>query len=150
MTDTIDFDPDIFLDWSGDSSYIYTHTLSLALGESLTDAILFITFQDDGDCAGEEVSLILNGRSAWHSHPVYSDTYSGNVFRYLEDNSLVVNTSNEDEMTAALQRLIEDDVLRTHCQQRGIETAENYSIERAVLSELSLFRLAQVEKSLGV
>jgi hypothetical protein len=90
LTDTIDFDPDIFLDWSGDSSYIYTHTLSLALGESLTDAILFITFQDDGDCAGEEVSLILNGRSAWHSHPVYSDTYSGNVFRYLEDNSLVV------------------------------------------------------------
>ena len=74
----------------------------------------------------------------------------GGVYEYAvhEENSLIVDTSSIDAMTIALQRLVEDVALRERFQERGVKTAEKFNVERAVLSELSLFRLYKFKKCL--
>ncbi len=74
----------------------------------------------------------------------------GGVYEYAihEENSLIVDTSNEDEMLTNLLRMIEDSELLKRCKKRGIETAKSFSVEGASLSELSLFRMALAEKKL--
>jgi glycosyltransferase involved in cell wall biosynthesis len=52
-------------------------------------------------------------------------------------------------METSLANLIADDVFRQGLQARGLETASCYSVERAVLSELSLFRSVLHERELN-
>ena len=68
----------------------------------------------------------------------------GGVYEYAVDgeNTCVVDTSSFDDMTATLGQLIQDSVLREKLQRCGSDTASKYSIVRASLSELSVFRLA--------
>ncbi len=58
------------------------------------------------------------------------------------ENSLVVDTLSNDEMLNGLKLLIDDHELRCRLRENGLRTASTYSIQRASLSELSLFRSA--------
>jgi glycosyltransferase involved in cell wall biosynthesis len=57
-------------------------------------------------------------------------------------NALLVNTRDDDELITAMQELIESDGLRKDISERGISTALNYNITKAVISELMLFKEA--------
>ena len=75
----------------------------------------------------------------------------GGVYEYAVDgeNACVVDTSSFDDMTATLAQLIEDSALREKLQRCGSDSASNYSIIRASLSELSVFRLVWSLKRAG-
>jgi len=58
------------------------------------------------------------------------------------DNALLVDTQNFEETVGAARELVEDENLRREMSEQGILTAGNYSVQRAVVSELSLFQRA--------
>ncbi len=72
----------------------------------------------------------------------------GGVHEYAVDgeNAVIVDTSSKKEMEDALAGLIQNREFRRRLQGQGITTASRYSIERAVLSKLSLFRSLQHER----
>lgn len=74
----------------------------------------------------------------------------GGVYEYAVDqvNALTVDTKSERAMGQALATLVADDEFRHSLQRNGLATAANFSIERAVLSKLSLFRLAMAERDI--
>ncbi|MBW2172474.1 MAG: glycosyltransferase family 4 protein [Deltaproteobacteria bacterium] len=57
-------------------------------------------------------------------------------------NTLLVNTQDANEVIRAIEELIESDKLRKDISRKGISTALNYNITKAVISELMLFREA--------
>ena len=57
-------------------------------------------------------------------------------------NALLVDTASFEETTAAVARLVGDRGLRERLAERALETAARYSVIRASLSELSVFRWA--------
>lgn len=58
------------------------------------------------------------------------------------DNALLVDTGDFEEMVGAVRELIEDEDLRRGISRRGVLTASEYSVRRAVASELIMFREA--------
>ena len=58
------------------------------------------------------------------------------------DNAFLVDTESLEDMTSTIARLIEDRSLRERIKARSLETAARYSIMRASLSELAVFRWA--------
>ena len=66
----------------------------------------------------------------------------GGVAEYAVDgiNALVVDTTSAAAMRDALVRLTVDETVRSALAERGVETAQRYSIERASLSELVVMR----------
>ena len=58
------------------------------------------------------------------------------------DNALLVDTESLGDMTSTIARLIEDRSLRERIKAGSLETAKRYSIMRASLSELAVFRWA--------
>ena len=75
----------------------------------------------------------------------------GGVREYAEhgENALLVDTTSEEAMVEALVQLATDESLRRRLVERGLKTAARYSIERASLSELAVFRslLARQQRS---
>jgi glycosyltransferase involved in cell wall biosynthesis len=71
-------------------------------------------------------------------------TLNGGTAEYARhrDNALLVDTENFKEMVGATRELIEDENLRQEMSEQGILTAANYSVRKAVVSELSLFQEA--------
>ena len=69
----------------------------------------------------------------------------GGVHEYAVDgdNARIVATQSIDEMASAVQELIDDSALRERMRRSALQTARRYSILRAALSELSVFRLAK-------
>lgn len=63
------------------------------------------------------------------------------------ENALVVDTSSFETVVVELTKLIDDPVLRRSIVRQGLETARQYSIARASLSELGVFRQAWTLKS---
>ena len=70
-------------------------------------------------------------------------TAHGGGYEYaLEgENCLLVDVTSSDDIVAAIERLIGNSDLRQRIQSNAMETAARYSILRASLSELSVFRL---------
>ena len=68
----------------------------------------------------------------------------GGVYEYAIDglNCVTVDTSQYHSMTAKLVQLAADPSLRASLANQGTETAQNFDIRRASLSELSVFRFA--------
>ena len=68
----------------------------------------------------------------------------GGVDEYVVDgeNAFLVDTSSFTEMTSTIARLITDLPMRETLRQRSLATAARYSVIRASLSELSVFRWA--------
>ena len=68
----------------------------------------------------------------------------GGADEYVVDgeNAFLVDTTSLADMSAAIGRLIEDRSLREEIKARSLETAARYSIMRASLSELAVFRWA--------
>ena len=66
----------------------------------------------------------------------------GGADEYVVDgeNACLVDTTSLAAMTATVARLVADRTLREGIQRRSLDTAARYSIERASLSELSVFR----------
>ncbi len=56
------------------------------------------------------------------------------------ENALLVDTTSFEDMTSKIARLIEDRPLREKIGARSLDTAARYSIVRASLSELAVFR----------
>ena len=65
------------------------------------------------------------------------------------DNALVVDTSSFETVVVELTKLIDDPALRRRMVSQGLKTAQRYSIVRASLSELAVFRQAWALKSTG-
>ena len=63
------------------------------------------------------------------------------------ENALVVDTSSFETVVVELTKLIDDPALRRRIARQGLETARQYSIARASLSELGVFRQAWALKS---
>ncbi|MCY3838596.1 MAG: glycosyltransferase [Gammaproteobacteria bacterium] len=68
----------------------------------------------------------------------------GGADEYVVDgeNAFLVDTASFEDMTSTIARLIHDRPLREKIQERSLETANRYSIMRASLSELAVFRWA--------
>ena len=68
----------------------------------------------------------------------------GGVHEYAIDgsNAVIVQPTDVDETVRRLTALVGDTEGRRQMRERAIETASRYSVERASLSELSVFRLA--------
>ncbi|MDE0036971.1 MAG: glycosyltransferase [Gammaproteobacteria bacterium] len=68
----------------------------------------------------------------------------GGTDEYVVDgeNAFLVDTTSFEEMTSTIARLIEDRSLREMVRERSLATAASYSIMRASLSELAVFRWA--------
>ena len=58
------------------------------------------------------------------------------------ENAFLVDTTSFEDMTSTIARLIEDRTLREKIKERALATAAGYSILRASLSELAVFRWA--------
>ena len=58
------------------------------------------------------------------------------------ENAFLVDTTSLEGVSATIGRLIEDRSLREGIKARSLETAASYSIMRASLSELAVFRWA--------
>lgn len=58
------------------------------------------------------------------------------------ENAIVVDTSSFEETVVELTKLIDDEKSRQRLAKRGMETAAQYGIARAALSELGVFRQA--------
>lgn len=73
----------------------------------------------------------------------------GGVHEYAVhgDNALVVDTSSFETVVVELTKLIDDPALRRRIARQGLETARQYSIVRASLSELGVFRQAVALRS---
>ena len=56
------------------------------------------------------------------------------------ENAFLVDTASLEDMTSTIARLIKDRPLRETIRARSLETAARYSIMRASLSELAVFR----------
>ena len=56
------------------------------------------------------------------------------------ENAFVVDTASLEDMTSTIARLIKDRALREKIKARALETAARYSVMRASLSELAVFR----------
>ena len=65
------------------------------------------------------------------------------------DNALVVDTASFETVVVELTKLIDDAALRHRMASQGLKTARRYSIVRASLSELGVFRQAWALKSTG-
>ena len=70
------------------------------------------------------------------------DEYAGHG-----ENALVVDTSSFETVVVELTKLIDDPALRRRLARQGLETARQYSVARASLSELGVFRQAWALKS---
>lgn len=68
----------------------------------------------------------------------------GGADEYVVDgeNGFLVDTTSFEDMTSTIARLVEDRSLREKIKQRSLATAARYSIMRASLSELAVFRWA--------
>ena len=68
----------------------------------------------------------------------------GGADEYVVDgkNAFLVDTTSLEDMSTKIGRLIEDRSLRDEIRARSLETAARYSIMRASLSELAVFRWA--------
>ena len=68
----------------------------------------------------------------------------GGADEYVVDgeNAFLVDTTSIEEMTSTIARLIADRSLREKIRERSLATAAGYSIMRASLSELAVFRWA--------
>ena len=68
----------------------------------------------------------------------------GGADEYVVDgeNAFLVDTTSLEDVTTTIGRLIEDPSLREEIRARSLETAARYSIIRASLSELAVFRWA--------
>lgn len=62
------------------------------------------------------------------------------------ENAFLVDTESLDDMTSTIARLITDPSLREKIKARSLETATRYSVMRASLSELAVFRWASTVK----
>ena len=73
---------------------------------------------------------------------------AGGVYEYAVNghNCLVADTRSMDEMTETILRLAKEPATRATITQNGIQTASGFNIQRASLSELSVFRLAAAAK----
>lgn len=73
---------------------------------------------------------------------------TGGVYEYAVNghNCLVADTRSMDEMTETILRLLMEPATRATITQNGIQTASGFNIQRASLSELSVFRLAAAAK----
>ena len=69
----------------------------------------------------------------------------GGADEYVVDgeNAFLVDTASFENMTSTIARLISDRSLREKMGKRSVETAKRYSIMRASLSELAVFRWAR-------
>jgi GT2 family glycosyltransferase len=69
-------------------------------------------------------------------------TGNGGVTEYAEDgkNAILVDVMDEEFCIAQLSKLVEDSKLRGDLQAEGIQTASNYSIKVAALSEIEVFK----------
>ena len=56
------------------------------------------------------------------------------------ENAFLVDTASFEDMSSTIARLIRDRLLREKMQERSLETAARYSIQRASLSELAVLR----------
>ena len=70
-------------------------------------------------------------------------TAHGGSYEYALDgeNCLLVDVTSSAEIAAAVNRLVDDRDLRQRIQSNAVATAARYSVLRASLSELSVFRL---------
>jgi len=59
-----------------------------------------------------------------------------------EKNCLLVDTTSSSKMQLSLERLVTDHYFRSELQANAVQTAQDYSVSRACLSELSLLRNA--------
>ena len=66
----------------------------------------------------------------------------GGAAEYVVDgeNAFLVDTASFDDMSSTIARLVRDRSLREKMQEQSLETAARYSIQRASLSELAVFR----------
>ena len=73
----------------------------------------------------------------------------GGVHEYAVhgENALIVDTSSFETVVVELTKLIDDPARRRRIVRQGLETARQYSIVRASLSELGVFRQAWALKS---
>lgn len=65
------------------------------------------------------------------------------------ENALLVDTSDFDDMLCAVEELLDNEALRREISERSISTASEYTIRKAALSELSLFK-ESIQKRDGV
>ncbi|SEH07736.1 glycosyltransferase [Candidatus Venteria ishoeyi] len=67
----------------------------------------------------------------------------GGVHEYAKDksNALIVDTRNQKVLQTALISLIDDKSLFQQLREQALNTAKNYSVPRAALSELAIFHL---------
>ena len=73
----------------------------------------------------------------------------GGADEYVVDgeNAFLVDTESFEHMTSTIARLIKDRSLREMIRERSLATAARYSVMRASLSELAVFRWAWVVRS---
>jgi GT2 family glycosyltransferase len=131
------------------------------------DLALDFEFQHEGFLVREQVAELLRGSDIFVDFSDYQAfgrtgleamacgcsvilPEKGGVHEYAIDqfNAVTVDTKSEQNMERALANLIADHQLRRRLQKNGLDTVRNYSIERAVLSKLSLFRLAMAERDI--
>ena len=75
----------------------------------------------------------------------------GGVHEYAVhgDNALIVDTSSFETVVVELTKLIDDPALRRRLASQGLKAARQYSIARASLSELGVFRQAWALRAAG-
>ena len=76
---------------------------------------------------------------------------SGGATEYATngENALIVNTNSVEDMTGAINRLIDNKTIRKNIASKGVNTSQNYSVEKAALSELAIIRRAMNKKRLN-
>lgn len=134
--------PELELDFSFEHKGVLVRE---EVAEVLRSSDIFVDFSDYQafgrtglEAMASGCSVILPAKGGVHEYAINGD------------NAVIVDTSSESEMEEALTNLVEDHALRRRLQSRGLETAGSYSIERAVLSKLSLFRQVQHERKMKV
>lgn len=125
-------DPDFQLDFDYDNPGVLTRN---QVAELLREADMFLDLSD-------YQAFGRTGLEAMACGCATVLTAQGGVDEYALDgeNALLVDVTSFEETVQAVERLIEDPKLREGLQARAIKTASRYSIERASLSELSVFR----------
>ena len=136
-----------------------THTLEALARRTEPSLTLDFAFENRGILKRREVADLLResdifldlsdyqafGRSGLEAMACGCATVlpaRGGVDEYAVDgeNAFLVDTSSFTEMTSTVARIVSDQSLREDIRQRSLETAARYSVNRASLSELSIFR----------
>ena len=131
-------EPDLRLDFAFDNRGLLTRS---QVAELLREADIFLDLSD-------YQAFGRTGLEAMACGCATVLTAHGGVYEYAVhgENAVLVDVTSFDETVAAVERLVNDAGIRHRMQFSAAETAAKYSILRASLSELSVFRLVSVLK----